>query len=96
MNRIRIVAALIVASLALAGGCKSKPTTFYSIQDGSTGKSYLTTEYKQSPDGQVEFTDDISGKKMTILNAGIRQLDEGQYDDLYRTSKGHPGTNPTP
>jgi len=91
MNRFYLGVAALVFTFALAGGCKSK--NYYRIEDGSTGKTYLTKEYTKSADGQVTFTDSLSNKKVTILNAGIEQLDEGQYDDSMRRAEKNPTGN---
>ena len=90
MNRLRsVVAALALSTLMLLAGCQGG----YRIEDGSTGKTYLTTGYKQSADGQVEFTDSVTHKKVTVLNAGIQQLDKEQYQDSVRQAKQNPSTN---
>jgi hypothetical protein len=91
MNRFRLGVAALVVIFSVAGGCQSK--NYYRIEDGSTGKTYLTREYTKSADGQVTFTDSISQKKVTILNAGIEQLDEGQYQDSVRRAEKQPGGN---
>jgi hypothetical protein len=90
MNRLRfVVAAIALSTLILLAGCKAG----YRIEDGSTGKTYLTKSYKQSPDGQVEFTDSVTHQKVTVLNAGIQELDQKQYDDSVRMAKQNPSGN---
>jgi len=75
MNRFRFV--LVSALLMFAGGC----TNYYRIQDANTSKVYLTKQYKQHADGAVEFKDAITDQTMNLKNAGVQELDKGQYED---------------
>jgi len=94
MNRVRFgLAALALSALVTVAGCKSKDTGYYRVQDGSTGKSYLTTAYAEKADGQTTFTDSVTHKQITVLNAGIEQLDKGQWEDSMRRAKQNPSGN---
>jgi len=92
MNRFRFLVVLGLASLFTLAGCKEQKG-YYRIQDGSTGRSYLTTEYTQKADGQVSFTDSLTHKEITVLNAGVEELDKGQYEDSMRRAGKNPAGN---
>jgi len=67
------------AWLALAvslTGCGS----YYLVRDPSTGNTYYTTDVDRAGDaGSVRFTDEKTGKVVTLPTSEVKKIDEYQY-----------------
>lgn len=90
MTRPRPTTALAMAlgltTAVLATGC-----TYYAINEPTSDRTYYTTEYKQMQGGALTFTDEATGKEVTIQNAEIEKIDEEQYKNAI---EGHTAVTP--
>ncbi len=69
-----LTAGLLLSSALVLGGC----TTYYSVTDPTTGKTYYTTDYKED-DGSVHFTDAATEARVNINNSEVREITKDQY-----------------
>jgi uncharacterized protein YceK len=71
--------ALALSSLAvglLLTGCGS----YYMVRDPSTGSMYYTTDVDRAGDaGSVRFTDERTGKVVTLPTSEVKKIDRYQY-----------------
>lgn len=74
--KIRILSRLAVLACvaAAAAGC-----SFYRITDPASKTDYYTTKYDQERQGSVKFTDDKTGKIVTLQNTEITKISEETY-----------------
>ncbi|MEL6311758.1 MAG: hypothetical protein AAF078_00810 [Planctomycetota bacterium] len=72
--RATATAALLLAATFFATGC-----SYYAINEPSSDRTYYTTDFKQLKSGALVFTDDATGKEITIQNAEVEKIDEKQF-----------------
>lgn len=72
----KVSLALSAAVALLATGCGS----YYIVRDPSTGNTYYTTDVDRAGDaGSVRFTDERSGKVVTLPKSEMKKIDRYQY-----------------
>ncbi|WP_269522478.1 hypothetical protein [Coraliomargarita parva] len=71
----RLVLTLAIAATGILSGC----TTYYAIEDPSTGNVYHTTSYDAKRSGSVVFEDRSSDRKVTLQNSEIQEISKEQY-----------------
>ena len=91
MKSIRI--ALALTGLLFFAGC----TSYYQIEDPTTGKVYYTTshQFSQSTTGAATFVDARSGNTVTIQNSHVAQISKEQYDKAGAATEAAPSTQPS-
>lgn len=65
----------LLTAFALAG---TACTTYYQIEDPTTGQVYYTTDYKTKSSGAVTFTSLRTGDDVTVQNSQISKVNEQQ------------------
>lgn len=73
----RTVSIAVVSTMAiLFAGCGS----YYMVRDPSNGNTYYTTDVDRAGDaGAVRFTDESTGKVVTLPQSEVKKIDEYQY-----------------
>ena len=71
------LATTLLATIALAAttACAS----YYKVSDPATGQDYYTKKYKQRKSGSVVFTDEKTGRQVTLQNSEIEEVSKGTY-----------------
>jgi hypothetical protein len=75
--RTRTFAPLSVGlALLFAAGC----TSYYRINDQSSGRIYYTTDYDRSEGGAVVFQDTRTRSTVTLQSSEIREIRREEYE----------------
>lgn len=78
------IGAGLVVAIASLGGCASH----YQVTDPASGKVYYTRDIdKSGRGGHVEFTDAVSGSKVTLQSSEVKQIDSDAYEAATKKSK---------
>ena len=78
MERISktLVMASGVAMTVLLAGCGS----YYLVRDPASGNSYYTKDVDRAGDaGSVRFTDERTGKVVTLPQSEVKEIDQYEY-----------------
>ncbi|MBX3359751.1 MAG: hypothetical protein KF745_15140 [Phycisphaeraceae bacterium] len=78
MTSLRSIALSAAALVILtAGGC----TTYYTVSDVATGKTYYTTKVDRENSGAVKFVDEKSGGTITLQSSDVRKVSKERYEE---------------
>ena len=73
----RKIAGVLMAAVAMcAVGC----TSYYKVTDPTTGKTYYTTELKQSGHGAARLKDARTGTTVNLQNSEITQIKKEEFE----------------
>lgn len=76
MDKHLIVAMALLGSAVLTAGC----TTYYRVSDPGSGKSYYTTEVKETgKGGAVKIKDAKTGGTVTLQSSEVKEISEDEY-----------------
>ncbi|MEM6458812.1 MAG: hypothetical protein AAF710_05405 [Planctomycetota bacterium] len=67
----------------LTGGC-----TYYQVTDPDTQNTYYTQKIKESKSGSIAFTDEVTGKRVTLSEHEVMKLKDRTYREEVRAAKG--------
>lgn len=75
--RILMLSSVILGMLTLVSGC----TSYYKVTDPHSGKTYYTTKIEKTKKSDaIKFTDDSSGKIVTIQNSELKEVSKDEYN----------------
>lgn len=75
--RWNLLARLTVLALFFAAaGC----TTYYRINDQSSGRAYYTTDYDRTDSGSIIFEDARDRSKITLQSSEIREISRSDFE----------------
>ncbi len=75
--KLGLFARLGTASLLLfIAGC----TTYYRINDQTSGRIYYTTDYDRSDSGAIVFEDAKNRSKITLPSSEVREISKADFE----------------
>jgi hypothetical protein len=75
--KLGLFARLGTASLLLfIAGC----TTYYRINDQTSGRVYYTTDYDRSDSGAIVFEDAKNRSKVTLQSSEVREISRADFE----------------
>jgi hypothetical protein len=84
---------LVLLSLAVVG-CGG--SSYYIVHDPFTAKTYYTRDIDRFNSGNVSFTDEKTGRKVSIQNSEVQEVTSSEYQEALKAAAPAPVPPPKP